>query len=344
MKIDIIICTYNRPQKIFYLANYLVNDNIANLSRIIIVDSSDLVNNNLSTLDKVKYLHSSHKNQPYQRYLGFMQSKADVVVYLDDDMELISKRVFKDLENIFYDSSVVGLAINFKDKNINNSLSKVPVSINRKTNILISKFFRSISLNSIPEKGQISLFGLRGEQPNHLMETAIISGGAFAARRSMLFSNFNFQLFELFERKIGMGEDTLIGYGLSKTGKILFYEPVCFLHNDEAGSNYSLDLIAYSKRVIYSRLYIALEKARFDKKMSFFIYLKYMWYVFFRVLGSFFSLILRPGKSEFKVFRGIVLGFFESFKLNYSFSQKRNSYWLSELESNVQIYKSRNVD
>ena len=143
---------------------------------------------------------------------------------------------------------------------------------------------------------------------------------------------------------MGMGEDTLIGYGLSKTGKILFYEPVCFLHNDESGSNYSLDLVSYSKRVIYSRLYIALEKSRLDKKTKNIIFFKYLWYVLFRFLGALIGLIIRPEKSKFEVLNGTCLGLFESLKLNYSFSQRRNLYWLTELERDIQINKSGNVN
>ena len=335
MKIDIIICTYNRPQKIFYLVDFLLNEEIDNLSRIIIVDSSDLVNDNVYTLDGVLYLHSSHKNQPYQRYLGFLHSKADVVVYLDDDMELMNKKIFSDLEKIFSDIAVVGLAINFFDKNINNSLSKVPVSINRRTNNLINKFFRTISFNSIPQQGQISLFGLRGEQPCHLGETSIISGGAFAAKREQLFKNFNFQLFDLFEQKNGMGEDTLIGYGLSKRGKILFYKSICFLHNDQTGSNYSFNLTSYSKRVILSRLFIGLEKTRLDNKWTLIVYFKYYIYAFFRLFGIFIRICVTPNQSNLQIFLGTAIGIKSALVFKYFKLMSRNDFWNLELSKNI---------
>jgi glycosyltransferase involved in cell wall biosynthesis len=344
MKIDIIICTYNRHNKVFNLVNELLKVQIENLGKIIVVDSSDSVNDKFKKLIKVKYIHSSHKNQPYQRYLGFMSSNADLILYLDDDMEMLSMNIFQDLNKIFIDNSVVGLAINFKDKNEKNSLSKVPTSINNKTNSKVGDFFRYISFNSIPKVGQIGLFGLRGKQPTHLEQTSVISGGAFAARRTKFFANFNFQMFDLFEKKMGMGEDTVIGYGLSKMGKVLFYESICFLHNDETGSNYSLDIISYSKRVIYSRLYIALEKARLDRKNQNIFYFKYLWYVFFRILGALISLIIRPEKSKLEVLKGTGHGFFESFKLNYSFSRKRNSYWVTESEKDLMFNKSTNVN
>jgi glycosyltransferase involved in cell wall biosynthesis len=343
MKIDIIICTYNRHNKVINLVNDLLKVQIENLSKIIVVDSSDIINHSLGNLVNVEYVHSSHKNQPYQRYLGFMQASADLILYLDDDMEMLFMNIFQDLNKIFIDNSVVGLAINFKDKNEKNSLSKVPTSINNKTNSRVGDFFRFISFNSIPKVGQIGLFGLRGKQPTHLEETSIISGGAFAARRAKFFANFNFQLFDLFEKRMGMGEDTLIGYGLSKMGKVLFYESICFLHNDETGSNYSLDIISYSKRVVYSRLYIALEKARMDNKVQSIIYLKYLWYVFFRVLGALISLIIRPEKSRLEVLKGTGLGFFKSLRLNYSFSLKRNAYWLTELEKDMQLNTFNNA-
>lgn len=335
MTIDIIICTYNRPNKIIILINELLNGQIEKLNKIIVVDSSDLINEKLIHLDNVLYIHSSHKNQPYQRYLGFMRSKSKVILYLDDDMELINKNVFKDITEIFFDKNVIGLAVNFKDKNDDNSLSKVPISLNKNTPNLIGNFLRYISFNSIPKQGQIGLFGLRGMQPSHLNETTIISGGAFAARREMLFKNFNFQLFDLFEKKMGMGEDTLIGYSLSKKGKILVYEPIAFLHNDETGSNYSFNLISYSKRVILSRLYIGLEKTRLDNKWSLMVYFKFYVYAFFRLLGIFINFCINGNKSNLQILKGTANGILKCFVFNYNKMMDRNGYWDVEVNKDI---------
>ena len=336
MKIDIIICTYNRFDTITNLVSSLLDANIENLNNIIVVDSSDVSNDKILKFEKVIYVRSSHKNQPYQRYLGFNHSKSDINIFLDDDMELISTLVFKDILQIFSDLNIVGIAINFKDKNENNLISKIPHSLNNKSQNIISRFIRFISFNPIPDVGEINLFGLRGPHPIHLNETFIVSGGAFAARKDFLFKNFNFQLFDLFQKKLGMGEDTLIGYGLSRMGRLLFYETLCFLHNDESGSNYSFDLLSYSKRVIYSRLFMALEKARLDGKLSSIIYLKYYVYVLFRVLGVVVSNIFSYRKEKTLILKGLILGFVESFNINYSFSSNRSLFWNNELMKDCQ--------
>ena len=68
--IDIIICTYNRPQKILELVHSLL-PNKSYFNRIIVVDSSDSKNKELAELNELVYIKSNHKNQPYQRLLGY---------------------------------------------------------------------------------------------------------------------------------------------------------------------------------------------------------------------------------------------------------------------------------
>ena len=43
--------------------------------------------------------------------------------------------------------------------------------------------------------------------------------------------NFNFQLFDLFEEKMGMGEDFIIGYSLSNSGDLIYHDEIFFFHH-----------------------------------------------------------------------------------------------------------------
>ena len=89
--ISIIIYTYNRSKKTIQLVKQL--STIKFNFNIIVVDSSDIINVNLSNKN-ITYIRSSHKNQPYQRYLGFKSANSDYLIYLDDDMEVVSQNFY----------------------------------------------------------------------------------------------------------------------------------------------------------------------------------------------------------------------------------------------------------
>ncbi len=61
------------------------------MGKIIVVDSSDktLGNDEIKNNSSVVIIRSSHKNQPYQRLVGSVASRADYILFLDDDMEII---------------------------------------------------------------------------------------------------------------------------------------------------------------------------------------------------------------------------------------------------------------
>lgn len=334
VKFDIIITTYNRPQKVYLLVKSLL-DYVEYLNNIIVVDSSDICQTELQQLNHVVYIQSSHKNQPYQRYLGCEVATSDWLLFLDDDMELVDSQIFEHLHRMLKGVDCSGIAINFRDKHLNNALSKIPRSVNRLMPEFISGIFRKISFNAIPDTGKIGLFGQRGKQPYHLKDTEIISGGAFLARKAHMFSDFNSKMFDVFEQRLGMGEDTLIGYGLSKKGKVLFYEPISFLHNDETGSHYSLDLKKYAIRVTFSRVFIAYEKKRLDKVKDSGVFLDYSVYVMFRLIGALVSLLPSISQHKIHLIQGTILGYKKAFGYDFSFSEERNLYWRSEVKADL---------
>ena len=92
MSLDVVICTYNRPQKVVELITQL-QDCIIAPSQIIVVDSSDKTNTDLRNKSGIKYIQSNHKNQPYQRFLGVNQSTSEYILFLDDDMEILDEHV-----------------------------------------------------------------------------------------------------------------------------------------------------------------------------------------------------------------------------------------------------------
>tara|TARA_B110000467_G_C18317086_1_gene482345 strand:- start:19 stop:1029 length:1011 start_codon:yes stop_codon:yes gene_type:complete len=332
--IDIIICTYNRPKKVLELTNELISCT-SNSQKIIIIDSSDKENKKIQKINQVVYVRSVQKNQPYQRFLGYHYSKSEYILYLDDDMELIEKEFLCKIEELLNTNNLSGIALNFRDKHNDTTLKSIP-----KSNLFSrSKFIHNIKNwltgYTNPPEGKLGLCGIRGNQPEQLSLTEYVSGGAFIAKRDALFKNFNFQLFDIFEEKIGMGEDALIGYSLSKNGKLFFDPNIYFLHNDSKDSSYSQNLEAYSKRVLFSRLYLSLEKLRIDGKGVLLGKIHFHWYAFCRIIGLLLNLISKPSQDMLSVFVGSNKGWILTFGFKFYSNLERNKFWEIRVEEDL---------
>ena len=308
LKIDIVICTYNRAVKLLELVNQLYQY-AAQYNAILIIDSSDEINPSLSDYPQLVYLRSPYKNQPYQRWLGYSRSEADAIVFLDDDMEIANADFFTIIKDSFTDSQVVGVAINFKDKHADTALATIPGSVLFKKKGLLKKTVGWLSGYPVLPDGKLGLCGVRGRQPSTGGPTEWLSGGAFCARKTALFKNFNFQLFDLFQQRSGMGEDVIIGYGLSRQGVLLYQPQLLFYHNDQKDSSYSMDHFAYGKRVLFSRLYLSLEKTRLNKGNYTVAHLHYHWYAIWRLTGLAFNYMIKKNATQYKLLKGALEGY-----------------------------------
>jgi glycosyltransferase involved in cell wall biosynthesis len=332
---EVVICTYNRAEKVKELTLNLIDCQPAP-NRIIVVDSSDTENEELKNLSKVFYIHSTHKNQPYQRYLGYQVAQGDVILFLDDDMEVIDTDFLSKIGNLLVTENAVGLALHFKDKHQDTSLSVVPRSTFFKQSNLLKRFKNWFTGYTDLPQGTLGLCGNRGKQASYLSSTQYVSGGAFVAKRSALFQNFNFQLFDLFEQRIGMGEDALIGYGIHKQGKLLFVPEIFFLHNDQKDSTYSMNVYDYSRRVMFSRLYLSLEKTRLDRNQFMFAKLHFHWYSFWRLIGLAINQIVKSSINRKAMFSGAISGWYLTLDFQFCSSLQRNQFWLNEIKKNLQ--------
>ena len=329
INIDCIICTYNRPKRVSILVEGLKMCS-PSANKIIVVDSSDTVHHELKADMSVIYLPSSHKNQPYQRYLGYKCASSDYLLYLDDDMEILSYNIFHLLQGYFESSNAVGIALNFRDKYRETSLSRLPKS-SLKFRGRLKAFKNYVSAYGEMPDGKLGLNGLRGSQPSTYGLTELISGGAFAVKRESIFEDFNFQVFDLFEKRIGMGEDVIIGYTLSKQGEIYFLPEILFLHNDLQDSSYSMDIYRFSERVVYSRLYLTLEKVRLDDTCMLKGRFIYHWHTLWRISGILINFCTKPSRIRFLVLQGALVGWIKSFGFVFKGnSDLRSTYWSSE--------------
>jgi glycosyltransferase involved in cell wall biosynthesis len=341
MTISVVITTYNRPTKVCELIDQLKKCDLSEGEQIIVVDASDNVNTKLANDGEVIYLTSVRKNQPYQRYLGYLAAWSEILLYLDDDMEILDENVFHEMLEIFKDESVVGLGLAFENKHSDTFLNKTPKSAWSKVN-QNNGFFQSLrsltGYGKLPE-GKFGWNGNRGPQPSVLSTTEWFSGGAFAARKSALFKNLNFQLFDLFEKRIGMGEDVLLAYTLSKQGKVLFYPNISFIHNDQKDSTYTTDFYSYAYRVIYSRLFISLEYARLNRYPSLLAHVKFHWYAIWRIIGQFINIAIKPSKNRRLTLKGSLQGWLKSINLSLMGMKTRNSFWNQEALGNLKQLK-----
>jgi len=307
LKIDIIICTYNRPEKVLELVNQLAQY-AAQYNSIIIVDSSEAIHPVLSDYKQLTYLRSAYKNQPYQRWFGFYNSLADILIFLDDDMEVATPNFLDIIKDSFQEKGVSGIAINFEDKHTDTALAAIPRSVLLNKGGTFKNLIGWLTGYAVLPAGKFGLCGVKGKQPLNGGSTEWLSGGAFAARKIALFQNFNFQLFDLFQQKIGMGEDAIIGYGLSKQGVLLYQPELLFYHNDQRDSAYSVDHFAYAKRVIFSRLYLSLEKTRLNHGSYLFAKLHYQWYVLWRITSLFINYLIKKNTVKNNILKGSIAG------------------------------------
>lgn len=327
--IDIIVTTYNRPTKVYELVIQLLSLPVKPVN-IIVVDSSDTTNEVFQEISEVKYMQSSHKNQPYQRFLGYMNSESDYLVFLDDDMEVVDVNFIQKTSEIFRNSEISGIAIKFENKHEDSLLAQMPSTRFRTKNSQIKKIKGWLTGYPELKSGKFGLCGNRGKQPNGGGLTEWVSGGAFAAKRSAMFQDFNFQLFDIFEKRLGMGEDGIIGYGLSKQGTLVYHDELFFLHNDQKDSTYTMDKQAFARRVMFSRLYLSLERQRLNNKSFLNAKIHFHYYAFWRLTGYLFNYTISPSQNRKDMLMGSLTGWVKASKFKYCFSEKIIKYWINE--------------
>jgi glycosyltransferase involved in cell wall biosynthesis len=327
--ISVLICTYNRQQKITELVESLLPYG----NEIVVVDSSDHPNIQLKEQQGVLYVRSMHKNQPYQRILGSLFATGDYLLYLDDDMELVDSTVFDQLYQIIATERATGYALSFKDKHADTTLNAVPKSIFNRLKA-IQQFKNWFTGNPNLTAGKLGLCGNRGKQPSLFAPTEYLSGGAFLGQREHLFEQFNYQLLDLFEQRMGMGEDALIGYGLHQSGTLYHVPTQLFWHNDQKDSSYSMDIDSYAKRVLFSRLYLSMERNRLSGKSIFFAKLHYQWYALWRLSGLLINFLLKRNQASKSVLKGSFKGWKAACAFRFEAGGKIDDYWKMELAKN----------
>lgn len=333
--ISVIICTYNRPSLVIKLISLLKNQTIVP-TEIIVVDSSDIFNKFLADDNDVKYVQSSHKNQPYQRYLGFLSSSNSWLLYLDDDMEPSNLKSVESIIKLKEEKfEYAAFAVGFENLHPDTSLNSLPKSRIYKGFGWFNSLYRYVTAFPVLKDGNTSWNGIRGKLPSG-GDTYWFSGGAFLARKDVIFQNFNFGLFSMFEKKQGMGEDFMISFSISKIGKIWSTKEIYFYHNDPKNSTYTIDEFSYNSRVIYSRLFLSLEYARLSNQTKFKAFFYFIYYSFWRFIGLLVNFVIDPKRNRFNSAKGFLFGFLNSFELIFKNFKIEKKYWTNEAKKDLE--------
>lgn len=249
MTFDVVITTYNRSENVINLCNEILQCSVRP-QKLIVIDSSDKNNGYLESLNNLIYKKSSHKSQPYQRYLGYLISEADIIVYFDDDLTIKDYTLFETIVNCFEeDPKLIGLSLGIDYKNgISERLEKSTISP-----------IKTIALKLKKEKplGAINRFGVTNILARKDFYTNFLPGPNMCFRRNVLDGVFDDQLFALFEKRLGMGEDKVISMRVSKKGKMLYKGSNIFLEHPPIASTYFTDETEFRAKVIYSRIWLA---------------------------------------------------------------------------------------
>jgi len=329
--IDVVIATFNRIDSAIRLANSIKKTSSNYLNKIILLDSTDYKFPVNFSKGNIFHIVTKHRNQPYQRFLGYCLSESEYIIFLDDDMEITEvERLLERTSEIFRQDSIVAIAYNFSEKHNDTALSKVPVTAFKNRLTFFKKIKDLITGYPRPNTGKYGLCGTRGPKPMEEVYTELIGGGAFAVRRDVMYRNFNFQLFDIYENGLGKGEDGILGYSLAKQGKIYFNRNHFFTHNDQNDSTYSTDIYKFARRVAFSRLYLSLEKTRLDNRSLLLARTHYHYYMFWRIIGFSLNYCLNPSKNRKDLLYGSLNGWWLATYFKFDRALTRTAFWKDE--------------
>ncbi|MDC0599167.1 glycosyltransferase family 2 protein [Candidatus Pseudothioglobus singularis] len=348
MKFDVIIATCNRKQSLMILVNQLLSCSKLP-ENIIIVDSSETFNHNIVNINLVKYIQSNHQNQPYQRYVGFLASKSEILIYLDDDMRILDNECFNKILSFYQNKNIVGVQPNFRY--VHNFFdNKMPKSKTRqlaKKNLFL-KFLKFLSGSPNINNGKFWLAGIRGNKPKNGEIIQWFSGPIFSAKKNFLYLDFNFSILDFYEISLGKAEDAILGFTLSRQGDLLYLSEELFAHDDQDDSIYSLDFASHAFRVAHSRLYLSFEYARLINFSKILAFLHFNLYIFGRIGSMALNQFIDYKPSRKLFIKGYLKGYYKALKdfnklLNYDNGVNWKKEAIDEISLNFQ-FKSQIKD
>lgn len=307
---DVVITTYNRAESLIQLVSQ-INGCTMTPEKIIIVDSSDELNELVGKQPNVIYLHSSHKNQPYQRYLGYLASLSEFIVFLDDDIKIVNNQIFNITLDRYKDPTIVGSNVNFIQEGEITVQKEISKQRKPDRNSNLARFCWWFTGVPSIRQGKVWMVGLKGKDDTNMFTESFGGPGSLSFRREIIPSLFDELLFSIFEKKMAMGEDKYISMGALKFGRLAYNNTACIIHpaND---STYFHGMSSFVRKELYSRLFLSLRYVQVKNEWIIGAYLHFYWYAFWRVAISGVNCILNPGGNSLSQLKGKLLGLWDS--------------------------------
>lgn len=121
LRFSVIIPTLNRPEAIEQLVRQFLEQEYPDFE-VVVVDQSDAVNRSLESLatidQRVKYIHTKARGTCRSRNLGISKATGEIFLFVDDDSELVDKRLLAIHAENYTDLSIAGIGGRVEDKNV----------------------------------------------------------------------------------------------------------------------------------------------------------------------------------------------------------------------------------
>jgi len=287
---DLIICTYNRSEKVINLVRQISECNPQLPDNIIVVDASDTEDQKLMKANNIVYIHSNHKNQPFQRYLGAYMAKNEILVFMDDDIEIIRKDLFTlTLKPYSKDQIIASTCLIDYDNPVGAKLhNKFSIKIYDK----LPRWMSTLLGNYVPAPGKISFLGFSGPFTKRDQYVEYLNGPYFSVRKDCFLKTYSNMLLELYEQKLGKGEDKSISILLNEFGNLYLTGETCIAH-PATDSHYFVDIQSFYKRATISRYYLtSIYCQKFNKSLLIGVVI-FIWYLLWRLIFQLPGLVLR---------------------------------------------------
>ncbi|HMQ48400.1 MAG TPA: glycosyltransferase [Saprospiraceae bacterium] len=305
---DVIITTYNRQENILAFVRSILQCTPPLPRRIIVVDTSNFYNDELKALDRVTYVRSNeqHQNQPYKRLVGALIADSPVIVFFDDDLELLDPAIFTKLIPAFEKADVVGATIGLKREDHQADPDSIKATG-------WGKLLYWLSGKPAPKPGKMSFAGFTGPLPEKASYTETLRGPIMAFRRDVFLNCPDNNLLALFDKRLVIPEDKLLSLKAQQYGK-LWYIPDVVLRHPPNASTYFINQADHTKRMHLSRYVVNKAYCQFRGISPSIGKLHFWYYSFWRFMAAVMNLARRPNDRNKKHLKGLV----DAFKLALS--------------------------
>lgn len=276
---DVVIATCNRQSQVCRIVNeILANSQLP--ERIIISDSSDddysCQIEKLSS--KIKWIHSTKKNQPYQRFIGAQIACSDIVIFLDDDIVITDENLFINVLSLYSEDAIVAAGVRVVSRSNSECTSVCKIS---KSSQFVT-WLRSMAFvwNRRIGPGQASFCGFfAGYNPKSSI-VHYLQGAMMSYRREIVCKLFDVPLFIRYDMQFGKAEDRYISLGANKYGKIAFSWDTTVLHPITNPSSYCKNIVKYIRNSLIARYFLSIRYAEVFSRSKLLAKFHYGYYIF----------------------------------------------------------------